>query len=434
MKSFFVLFLLLSVFIARQVFAQNLIRINEFLLEPTPQQVEIINTGTESADISGWSIDDNGGSTYYTIPQSSILYPNACLVFSGDLNLNKLSADTIRLFNNGNLIDSFSYKSSSGSGVSYLRLPDGIGNWTTKSASLGIFNESGLSCIITPTLTTTPTSISTQTPTPSLSTPQPTVESRDPVSPIPSGDIGTTITPISYQNIYISEVMVNPSLGEYEWVEFFNNNDFIVTLTDWFIDDVENAGSSPKLFSLDIAAKSHGVIDMSSSIFNNTGDSVRLLNFNKTRIDDFEYTSTTQGKTFGRISYDSDEFCFQEPSKGTVNNSCINQIPISNPTSKLTNKPTNLSYPSTTAVANRLVPSVSIYRYINTNNNVVSPVYPVNYGVNQLIREGEILGITTQSKNNKSLIHYLSFISFSYSLLTILSVFLKMKKRYEKSH
>ncbi|MBI3366623.1 lamin tail domain-containing protein, partial [Candidatus Roizmanbacteria bacterium] len=117
--------------------ADTTIRINEFFIEPTPQQVEIINTGTQSADISGWYIDDNGGSTYYTIPQSSILYPNACLVFAGDFNLNKSSPDTIRLFNtiapptstNANLIDSFSYKLSSGSGISYLRLPDGTDNW-----------------------------------------------------------------------------------------------------------------------------------------------------------------------------------------------------------------------------------------------------------------------------------------------------------------
>ncbi len=418
MKFVSLLFVLLFFLLVRQyTFAENTILINEFLIEPTPQQVEVINIGTESADISGWYIDDNGGSTYYTIPQSSILYPNSCLVFSGDFNLNKSSPDTIRLFNNGNLVDSFSYKSSSGSGISYIRLPDGTGNWTTKSASLGMFNESGLSCVVTPTLTPTPTLLPTQTLTPlPIFTPTPTL------TPTPT----SVITPILYQNIYISEAMVNPPSGENEWVELFNNNEFSVSLIDWYIDDIQNRGSSPRLFSLEISAKTYGIIDISSSIFNNTGDSVRLLDFNKNRVDDFEYASTNQGKTVGRISIDSDEFCIQEPSKGIVNSSCINPTVTPNPTSKPTSKPTNPSYPSATAVITRS-PSISINRYINTNNNLTP--------INLTIGGREILGASSRNtiKSHTRLIHSLSLISFTYSLLTILSLFLRMKIQYGKN-
>lgn len=373
--------LLFLLFITRQVFADNTVFINEFLIEPTPQQVEIMNTGTQSTDISGWYIDDSGGTTYYTIPESSILYPNACMAFSGDFNLNKSSADTIRLLKDTEVIDSFSYKLSSGSGISYVRLPDGSDNWTTKSAGIGMYNETGISCMISPTPAETP---------------------------VPA--------PTSYNNIFISEVMANPASGENEWVELFNSNDYSVSLIGWFIDDTENAGSSPKLFSLDIPSKNYGILELSGSMLNNAGDSVRLLDFNKNSIDSFEYSNTTQGKTLGRVSFDSDEFCFQEPSKGNPNNSCINPSPTSQPVQTPTKIPTLSSTKSP------ITKPISINPYINTNSS------------NSMSEKGEILGISDQNYRNSSyrLIRPLSFLSFSYSLLTIAAVLLRMKNRYEK--
>lgn len=269
-------------------------------------------------------------------------------------------------------------------------------------------------------------------PTPTL-TPMPTIEPSDSAQGKQSNNeiisVTPSPTPISYNNIYISEVMANPPPGENEWIELFNNNDFSVSLTNWFIDDIENGGSSPKLFSLDIPAKNYGVIKFTSSLFNNTGDSVRLLDFNKSSIDDFEYASTTQEKTLGRTSFDSDEFCLQEPSKGNINNSCINPTPTPIPTPQPTHKPANSPYLPTAAVANRSItriPSVSINQLINTSNNSTP--------MNRLIGGGEVLGSSNQNSinNHNRLIRSLSFISFSYSLLTILSIFLRIKNSYEK--
>src|SRR5450830_1688148 len=128
-KVVFAIFILTTIYFTLNtfpVFAQSKILINEFLIDPQPQSVEIFNSGTESTDISDWIIDDSGGITFYTIPKDSIIFPNQCLVFSADFNLNKTSADTVRLIDNSQqLIDFFSYKSSSGSGISYFRLPDG---------------------------------------------------------------------------------------------------------------------------------------------------------------------------------------------------------------------------------------------------------------------------------------------------------------------
>ena len=139
MKLRYFLLCFLYIVIAPFVFGQaSQIKINEFLVEPTPQIVELLNTGTEIVDLSNWYVDDSGGTTYFTIPTGTQLYPNACLSFSGSLNLNRTSDDTVRLFDStapptsssAKLIDSFDYKSSSGSGVTFQRIPDGQSIWS----------------------------------------------------------------------------------------------------------------------------------------------------------------------------------------------------------------------------------------------------------------------------------------------------------------
>ena len=405
--------------------AENKILINEFLIDPQPQQVEIINTSTEEADISGWYIDDSGGTTYYTIPQSTIIYPNSCLVFSDDFNLNKSSADTVRLFTNAfpptsqnaTLVDSYSYKNSVGTNLSFFRLPDGD-NWTTGSANLGLFNQSRLSCIITPTPTIT--QIPTLTLTPVL-TITPII-----INPSPTETLIATLTPTpqSYDNIYLSEVMVYPQSGDNEWIEIFNDNDFSVFLNNWYIDDIENGGSTSKNFSASIPAKSYYVFSLSSSIFNNDGDSVRLLDNNKNLKDSFEYSGGDQGKTFGRTSLDNDNFCQQEPSNGIINNSCIYY-----PTSET--KISTTVQPILSPTVKQFSPSIKPV-LINQSINTKKVIFPTT-----TVKPENVLGasnrLLTNSTDNKSLVNTLLFISSSYSLLTMILILIKMRFIYEKS-
>ena len=377
----------------RSVFAA--VKINEFLVDPT-QEIEIINTGSDSADISNWYLDDSGGASYFTISGNTIIYPNSCLVFTSDFNLNKSSADAVRFFNNtaaptsssAILIDSFSYKSSPGTGISYQRLPDGSDNWASASATLGSFNASKTNCIITPT------------PTP---TPQP--------------EVSESSTTTSYDSIFISEVMVNPEAGEKEWVEFYNGNGFNVSLVNWYLDDIENAGSSPKLFSLDIPAASYAVFDLPSSMFNNDGDSVRLIDSTRSVKDSFEYMGSEKSKTYGRISFSSDNFCLQEASKGMANTDCL--VPNS---SSSASTPTPVI--SQTANKKRVLTSL--------------PQQKLGLNSNQNQSVGEVLGAESSQPIEQSnslpagrqggtMTRSFSFISLSYSLLTIASIFIKMK-------
>ena len=403
--SIIVLFCCYIFFISSLSLADYKPRINEFSIEESPQTVEIINTSSASADISGWYIDDSSGSTYFTIPEHTIIYSNSCQLFSYDFNLNKSTSDTVRLFDNtappttnsALLIDSYNYKSNPGPNTSFFRSPDGSDDWVSGTSTLGQYNLTGENCIITPSL------IPSIAPTESPTTPPPSIQPPT-----------ITTHPLSYDNVFISEVMVYPPSNEYEWIELYNNNDFTVDLSNWYIDDIENAGSAPKQFSVVILSKQYAVINLSSSLFNNDKDSVRLLDSSKTQKDGFEYEDPMQGNTLGKESPDVDVYCNQKPSKHSMNNSCILSI-----------NPSPYIHISEGAHSINLIvsskPSKSsplFYSSIPTTNRI----YP---------NTPSVLGASNKKmvikQPSTSLLNHLSILSVSYSFLTILSVLVKIK-------
>ena len=74
------------------VYAQ--IRINEVLIDPS-QKIELFNFGTNPFDISGWFLDDSGGSSYFIIPQDTTLVPNSCRVFEHNRFLLRANQNSI---------------------------------------------------------------------------------------------------------------------------------------------------------------------------------------------------------------------------------------------------------------------------------------------------------------------------------------------------
>lgn len=155
--------------------------INEFLVEPEAEQwVELYNKGATSFDISGWVIDDNGGIQAYDIPPGTTISSGEFRVFSSSyFNLNRASADRIRLLNGTNEEDSYSYPTGPGIQYTYGRIIDGTGSW-------GIFSsptKGSSNNVSTPQ--STPTTQPTATPTPSK-TPTPTHTPTSTKSPTPT--------------------------------------------------------------------------------------------------------------------------------------------------------------------------------------------------------------------------------------------------------
>ncbi|MEX1052490.1 MAG: lamin tail domain-containing protein, partial [Patescibacteria group bacterium] len=278
--------------------------------------------------------------------------------------------------------------------ISFIRSPDAHGDWTTSSASLNFFNSIEETCLFTAQTTLSPT------PTPTMSNQN--MNSSE-----------------NIENIFISEVMVSPETGADEWIELYNDNAFEVNLKDWFIDDVEHGGSTQKKFSLTIPTYGLAVLEIKSSIFNNSGDDVRLINSLDNVIDSFTYDFSEKGKSFGRIIYSSSEFCLQIPSKNTINNNCIDDEEIENEQINSTiNSSDSKNQPYITETTQIDSPSSDITNYIDP----------------AIIETNDVLGASTLSYNTntgqtKPFLNSLLFISCCYSLLTLLSVSLKMKLR-----
>ena len=280
--------------------------------------------------------------------------------------------------------------------------------------------------VSTSTLTPNPTPTQISSPTENQSS-SPTLTEivLEPTSSI-------SVQPQNYNNIYISEVMIDPETGANEWIEIYNGNDYEIILTDWYIDDIENSGSTPKKFSLIINPKDYSVIDLSTSMFNNDGDSARLLDFSQKEIDSFQYQSSEKGKSLGRRSFDNDSFCLQIPTKQASNGSCTNPSAI--PTPKPTASSTSINTSTNTPIK-----TPSITKSPTKTSSTITPGKYTLFTQNQLSVSNspeetntDVLGAKTKDKSStnsqtNALLSSLSFASFAYSLLAIISIFLKMK-------
>jgi hypothetical protein len=402
-------------------FATSDVLLNEIVVDQSPQSIELLNVSSENRDISSWYLDDNAGTSFFTVPDNTIIYAHSCMVFANEFNLNKSSADMARLFDatapptspSAHLLDSYSYNAGPGGLLSFSRIPDGE-TWSTASASLGNVNSTGQSCIVVPTSTPTPTVLPTTAPTAGVS-----------VTPTPSQS--------AIANIHISEAMVNPNVGENEWIELYNDNDFDVNLANWYIDDVENTGSAPKQFSLPISAKSYAVYTLSTGMFNNETDSIRLLNSKQEVVDSFEYSISEKGKSIGRVDFVSDTFCDQTPSQNAPNSECSLMESLSPEPSQtiLSTEISNPTYPPQlfTTIQDEVQSMSSPLEEKVDYASIFHPVKKTSIPKKPIQSQTVVLGESIAKKNVYllSLTKVLPLISGTFPLLSVASFLLKRR-------
>src|SRR3989338_10081631 len=253
--------LIIAILLFVLIFSKNVfaaLKLNEIYPVPPSceyEWVELYNDENQIIDISKYQLLDLAGNKIKTSTQSALPFSFVLATSSSVLNN---TGDTIFLKNNlGDTVEIATYSGTFDSTKTFVKCPDFDGNWfifnlSTKNTS----NQTACQ-----SLTPMPTLIPTLTIVPTT-----TIISIPTTMPICTGQacLTPTITPTpqSYDNIYISEAFVNPPTGGKEWVEIYNNNDFPVSLNNWYLDDIENAGSSPKIFFLEINAKGYGIFDL----------------------------------------------------------------------------------------------------------------------------------------------------------------------------
>lgn len=368
-----ILFLILLI-ITPKVFAQEL---SEIYPAPTTSDfewIEIFNNTNTQINLEEFYLSDLAGNKI--LFPKTILEKNKYAIATSSSILNN-SGDTIFFKKiNSEIIEIATYSGSFTNLKSFAKCNN---NWvTTNTITKGYAND--LSCInqLSPSPTSTPT---------------------------PTQIIENDSTYFLYQNIYISEIYPFPNDSEKEWVELFNNNDYEVNLNGWYLDDKENSGASPKKIDLKILAKQYGVFEFNSSILNNNGDSVRLLDYKNNVINDLEYNSSEKAKSLSRNDFSQDILCITNPTKNNSNENCT-----ITPTATLTPKISITIYPTLTK---------SIKKNILTKKNILNNNYlpPKN-------NKGEVLSAKTEIIKEKTGTNPF----FAFHIISLLNIFYVLHK------
>ncbi len=278
--------------------------------------IELVNTSQNPEQLSLYSLTDATGKKI-DLPDT-ILAPDEVIIATSSSILNN-TQETVTLSKGATQIETITYSGTFDQSKSLVRCGT---EWiTTSSISKGSVNTS-------PCHVLTPTVI----PTPYFT-----------VSPVPSQSLEPAI---SSTDLELSEFYPYPGSGEKEWVEFHNKTDTIMILENWYLDDVENGGSRPLQFTLEIPGLSFAAIELPSAILNNTSDTIRLLDHDQNEILTYSYTSGKKEFSFGKTG---NGYCLQTPTKNGPNTNCNSaQKPtiLPSPTEENTEQPNDGNSPS----------------------------------------------------------------------------------------
>ncbi|HEU5100679.1 MAG TPA: lamin tail domain-containing protein, partial [Roseiflexaceae bacterium] len=309
--------------------------LNEFLAYPksvyTQEWIEIYNTKEIIADLSGWKLDDiDGGGVAYALPAGTLVAPKGFVAIDLPSALLNNDGDSVRLLRpDDSVADSISY---SGSVVDLSQSRGDAGDWYLSSANTpGLANAGPVvpTSTATPSPTRTPTSTrtpsptrtaapmhtvvptrtavptrtptSTRTPSPTR-TPKPTRTSKPAQASSRTASSAGEPSPAMPAGIRLSEFVASPKdSGANEWVELSNDADTAADLSGWAIDDGDGGGSPYRLLQANVAAHGLLLVELPKAMFNNAGDSVRLLRPDGSVADEYSYGQEASGLSFCRV-------------------------------------------------------------------------------------------------------------------------------------
>ena len=210
---------------------------------------------------------------------------------------------------------------------------------------------------------------------------------------------------------------------DFEWIEIYNANDFDVTLVDWYIDDSANGGTTPKKISVNIPKKSYITIDFSASLFNNAGDSARLLDSSEIEKDYINYGEAETDYSFGRNDFSNHTVCVQLPTKAATNGTCIQ---VDEEPEQTTATPTHVQSVSPTKFITKKITPHALHNYYDDfkSNTKVSALKNFDKQKAETVL-GETISIHNNSKPRSPVTH-LTLLSMSYSILSIISLCVKI--------
>lgn len=139
--------------------------------------------------------------------------------------------------------------------------------------------------------------------------------------------------------IYFNEIFPSPSTGD-EWIEIANGDIVAVNLEGWTIEDTVGAIKVYTIYNVVIDPDGLKVFYKSDTgiTLNNTGDKLILKNPDGLPVDQIEYPSISNDKSWSRKEEGVDDWTSDWPtSLGIINVAPTNRYPVANAGSNITN-------------------------------------------------------------------------------------------------
>jgi hypothetical protein len=285
--------------------------LNEFLANPrtnySDEWIELYNGGAAIADLAGWKLDDGeAGGSPYKLPANSLIAPSGFLLVHLPSALLNNDGDTVRLIRpDGVVVDSTSYTSSAPD-VSRSRAPDG--SWYDSADT-------------TPAEVNAPPRAATSTP--------PATATAISNAAAPTGN---AISSSDTSGVRLNEVLPAPKNAfDAEWVEIASDSAAPADLSGWKVDDGEGGGAPYTLPAGSLIAP-HGllVVRLPHALFNNGGDTVRLIRPDGSIAGEFSYPASAADRSFCVLGGDWAADC--PPTPGEPNRRDSSAPPSEGPT------------------------------------------------------------------------------------------------------
>ncbi|MBI4652866.1 lamin tail domain-containing protein [Candidatus Kuenenbacteria bacterium] len=285
--------------------------INEIVSNPLENEkewIELYNFTDQEIDINGWTIEEGSGAK---ITLTGVIKAKDFLIIEDPKGSLNNDGDIIILKNkDGFLLDQVIYGQVQWKnenifnnaplpkqGQSIIRFPDG------QDTNI---NKDDWQITITPTKKQE--NKKTQE--------QKNNENTPPIS------YGSYSTPVYSNQIIINEILPDPKGNDTEeWIEFFNQGDQDINLTNWILDDDEN-GSAKYIIPLNTIILKQGYLifkrKQTGIILNNDKDRARLFDPNNQLKSEIFYQNAKSGQSYSRM--ENGKWEWVNPSPGAINN------------------------------------------------------------------------------------------------------------------
>lgn len=257
-----------------EILAQTNVVVSEVFPAPNTGEsewVELYNNASNSAYLSNWTLSD-------TLSSPSILHQFVDFVL-GPYEVFVLNLSGSKLNNTGDTVVLSDPSATYSATLTYPNATKGL-SWHLNLTTNEVYEATpSAGVVVTVSAVVAPTPI-----------PSPTV------TPIPTPTT-TPTTNLTKPEVSLSEIMACPISGQPEWIKLFNSGEAL-DIINWVATD---STGNTRRFSGVLPKDDHTIFSWTSSMLNNTGDSIKITTDSGIVVDQASYSECVSGKSLSLL-------------------------------------------------------------------------------------------------------------------------------------